>query len=65
MKDLIEFKNAQISALQKEVYDLQVKNLQLATWVYELADEDTPKEYKENVLKEREDYMIDFITQNK
>jgi cell division protein FtsB len=64
MSDLITFKNAQIKALQKEVYDLQVKNLQLATWVYELADEDTPKEYKREVLKERDNFMIDYITKN-
>jgi len=65
MKDLIEYKNAQISALQRRVYDLEVKNLQLGTWVFELADEDTPKEYKEQVLLELQDYTIEFLTQNK
>ena len=64
MKDLIEYKNAQISALQRRVYDLEVKNLQLGTWVFELADEDTPKEYKEQVLLELQDYTIEFLTQN-
>ena len=64
MKDLIEFKNAQIKALQKQVYNLEVKNLQLATWVYELGDPDTPKEYVNEVLKERDNYMIDYITKN-
>jgi len=64
MKDLIEYKNAQISALQRRVYDLEVKNLQLGTWVFELADEDTPKEYKEQVLLELQDYTIEFLTQS-
>lgn len=65
MKDLIEFKNAQIKALQKQVYELELKNLQLATWVYELGDKDTPREYIEEVLKERDNYMIDYITKTK
>ena len=62
MKDLIEYKNAQISALQKRVYDLEVKNLQLGTWVFELGDVDTPREYKEEVLREINNHMIDHVT---
>jgi hypothetical protein len=51
MKDLIEFKNAQISALQREITDLKDKNIQLGTWVYELCS-DHPEEYKEVIKQE-------------
>lgn len=56
MKDLVEFKNAQISALQKEVSDLKEKNIQLGTWVFELCLPETPAEYKEVIIKEFNKY---------
>lgn len=49
MKDLIDFKNQQIQSLQKRVSELEEHKIQLETWVYELCDDDTPKEYKDNV----------------
>ena len=52
MKDLIEFKNAQIDALQKEIAELKEKNIQLGTWVYELTDGETPNDYKAVIRKE-------------
>ena len=58
----MDYKNAMIEALQKRVHELEVKNVQLGTWVYELADEDTPKAYKDNVVAEVNNYMIDKLT---
>ena len=52
MKDLISFKNAQIEALQREVDLLKKSNTQLETYVFELTDEDVPKEYKSVVRQE-------------
>ena len=52
MKDLTEFKNRQIEALQKEVAELNRIKYQYATWIQELADTDTPQEYKNEVLRE-------------
>ena len=62
---LLEFKTEQINALQKRVHELEVNNLQLSTWVFELADDDTPKEYKELVLQEYGKYTVDLITNYK
>tara|TARA_B110000977_G_scaffold39937_1_gene53692 strand:- start:210 stop:377 length:168 start_codon:yes stop_codon:yes gene_type:complete len=52
MKDLISFKNAQIQALQNEVALLKNTNTQLETYVFELTDEDVPKEYKSVIRQE-------------
>ena len=52
MKDLIEFKNAQISSLQKELAKSRERNIQLETWVFELCDTSTPDEYKEVIINE-------------
>jgi hypothetical protein len=52
MKDLVEFKNAQISALQKELTLSKERNIQLETWVFELCDTSTPDEYKEVIINE-------------
>ena len=51
MKDLNDFKNTQIEALQKETASLREKNIQLGTWVFELCLDDTPEEYK-NIIKQ-------------
>ena len=52
MKDLIEFKNAQIGALQQELAKSRERNIQLETWVFELCDRDCPDEYKEVIINE-------------
>ena len=52
MKDLVEFKNAQISSLQKELTKSRERNIQLETWVFELCDRDCPDEYKEVIINE-------------
>lgn len=50
MQDLLTFKNNQIKALQDEVARLNERNVQLSTWVFELCDDETPREYKDQVL---------------
>ena len=52
MKDLTEFKNRQIEALQKEVAELNRIKYQYATWIQELSDPNTPQEYVQQVLEE-------------
>ena len=52
MKDLVEFKNAQIGALQQELAKSRERNIQLETWVFELCDRDCPAEYKEVIINE-------------
>jgi len=52
MKDLVEFKNAQIGALQQELTKSRERNIQLETWVFELCDRDCPDEYKEVIINE-------------
>jgi hypothetical protein len=52
MKDLVEFKNAQIGALQQELAKSRERNIQLETWVFELCDRDCPDEYKEVIINE-------------
>ena len=52
MKDLVEFKNAQIGALQQELTKSRERNIQLETWVFELCDMDCPDEYKEVIINE-------------
>jgi len=52
MNDLITFKNAQIDRLQSKVAELERNNTQLCTWLFEVCDEDCPKEYREQVLIE-------------
>ena len=52
MTDLMDYKNAQIEALQRKVAELREYNTQLETWVFELADVDCPQEYRDTVRKE-------------
>jgi FtsZ-binding cell division protein ZapB len=56
MKDLVDFKNAQITALQQEVAELREKNIQLGTWVFELCMDETPEQYKEVIKTEFNKY---------
>jgi hypothetical protein len=52
MKGLIEFKNAQIEALQGVVADNDKYIMQLETFIFELTDKDSPEEYKQVIRKE-------------
>lgn len=52
MKDLIDYKNQRIEALQKEVCKLNKKIGHLETYIFEVTDKDCPEEYKKLVRKE-------------
>jgi hypothetical protein len=52
MKDLLDFKNAQITALQKKVFDLETKVSTYETYIFELTDKDCPTQYKDIVKNE-------------
>ena len=50
MKDLVDYKNYRIDALQKKVFELERKTSTLETYIFELTDKDCPEEYK-NIVK--------------
>ena len=52
MKDLIDYKNMQIDALQKELFKATQKISNLETFIFELCDEDCPESYRDIVKKE-------------
>jgi len=52
MKDLLDFKNAKITALQKKVFELETKVCNYETYIFELTDKDCPTEYKQIVKNE-------------
>ena len=52
MKDLNDFKNQQIKALQSEVCSMKEYISQLETFIFELTDNDCPSKYKNIVRKE-------------
>ena len=52
MKDLLDFKNAQITALQKKVFELETKVSTYETYIFELTDKDCPIQYKDIVKNE-------------
>ena len=52
MKDLIDFKNAQITALQKRLFELETKVSTYETYIFELTDKDCPTQYKDIVKNE-------------
>jgi uncharacterized protein YutD len=52
MKDLIDYKNMQIDALQKELFKATQKISDLETFIFELCDKDCPNAYKDIVKKE-------------
>ena len=52
MKDLVDFKNYQIEALQKKVFEQDRKISTLETYIFELIDKDCPEEYKGIVKNE-------------
>jgi hypothetical protein len=52
MKDLIDYKNTQIEALQNDRH-LNLKRIeQLETYIFELCMEDCPKDYKTIIMRE-------------
>ena len=52
IKDLYNFKNMQIEALQKENFKKDKKIYQLQTFIFELCDKNCPEAYKDVVIKE-------------
>jgi uncharacterized coiled-coil protein SlyX len=52
MKGLVEFKNAQIEALQNAVAEQDKTIMQLETYIFELTDKDSPEEYKAVIRNE-------------
>ena len=52
MKDLVDFKNAQIEALLRKCNEQEKRISILETWIFELSDEGCPSEYKQIVKNE-------------
>ena len=52
MKDLVDFKNYQIEALQNKVFEQDRQISTLETYIFELIDKDCPEEYKGIVKNE-------------
>jgi uncharacterized protein YutD len=52
IKDLFDLKNRQINELQEKLYIAQNRITQLETYIFELCDNDCPKEYKHVVKQE-------------
>ena len=52
MKDLVDFKNYQIEALQTKVSEQDRQISTLETYIFELIDKDCPEEYKGIVKNE-------------
>ena len=52
MKDLIDYKNMQIDALQKELFKASQKISNLETFIFEICDKDCPSSYRDIVKKE-------------
>ena len=52
MKDLVDFKNYQIEALQNKVFEQDRQISTLETYIFELVDNDCPEEYKGIVKNE-------------
>jgi len=52
MKDLIDFKNAQIEALTLSINEKDKRISILETWIFELTDDKCPKDYKKVIRNE-------------
>ena len=47
MKDLIDFKNQQITALQDSNARQEARIAILETWIFEITDDKCPRDYKQ------------------
>ena len=52
MKDLVDFKNAQITALQDSNAQKEARIAILETWIFELTDDNCPRDYKKVIRTE-------------
>jgi len=52
MKDLLDYKNNRIEAMQTDIYKKQQRIDILETYIFELTDESCPQEYKKIVKNE-------------
>ena len=52
MKDLIDFKNQQIQALQDSNAEKEARIAILETWIFELTDTNCPNDYKQVIRTE-------------
>ena len=52
MKDLIDFKNQQIEALQDSNAQKEARIAILETWIFELTDHKCPRDYKKVIRTE-------------
>ena len=52
MKDLIDFKNQQIEALQDSNAQKEARIAILETWIFELTDDKCPRDYKQVIRTE-------------
>ena len=52
MKDLLDYKNNRIEAMQTDIYKKQQRIDVLETYIFELTDESCPQEYKKIVKNE-------------
>jgi len=52
MKDLLDYKNNRIEAMQTDIYKKQQRIDILETYIFELTDESCPQEYKRIVKNE-------------
>ena len=52
MKDLVDFKNAQITALQDSNAQKEARIAILETWIFELTDDKCPRDYKQVIRTE-------------
>lgn len=52
MKDLLDFKNSRIDALQDKVFEQEKKIAILETYIFELTDESCPDDYKRIIKNE-------------
>lgn len=52
MKDLIDFKNAQIEALTLSINEKDKRISILETWIFELTDNKCPEDYKKVIRNE-------------
>lgn len=52
MKDLIDYQRFRVEALQKRICELEKNLSEVKTYVFELCEDDCPKEYK-TIIKQQ------------